>query len=185
MRQRRSFFAWALTINYGNAAWRNPFPGTGGSHQTGEKQLPGWTGSGFQLQGRKTAEGCWTPTGSSSSESSLSPPSRDPSVFSVPERIQGPSLLAWTQSPGFFPKTIRLTFFCFPVEKVLLLQWGLARSVGSQAPGGLPSSLSACSKLSSWGLLSKGHISCTGSLELPTLNFVPYVVCGWRGLRGV
>lgn len=35
----------------------------------------------------------------------------------------------------------------------------LARPVGSQAPCGLPSSLSACSKLSSWGLLSKGHIS--------------------------
>lgn len=132
----------------------------------------------------ETAKGPGTPTGSSFSEASLSPTSQG---------VLG--LLASREKPRLWPSCLNtVSRFLLREDQAHTIlfprgdsscQWGLARPVGSQAPCGLSSSLSACSKPSSWGLQSKGHISNPVSLELPTLNFVPYVVCEWRGLTGV
>lgn len=157
-----------------NAAWWNPFACACGPPERSSCLLgrPQATN-----QKEERAKGPWVHTDSSSSEFPLTPTSQGPLSPLSPGEAQGSGLLAWAQSPVSSSKRTRLTLFCFPRENVLLQQ-GLARPVGSGPPCGFPLSLSACSKLSSWRLLSKGHISYAVSLELLTLDFVFYVVCG-------
>jgi hypothetical protein len=65
-------------------------------------------------------------------------------------------------------KKSKETLFCFPEE-------GLAKL----NPYGFPLSLLVCSKLSSWGLLTRGSGFTSVTLELPKLEFIPrWYMCG-------
>lgn len=138
--------------------------------------------SGHQLRKKKQQKGLGHTTPSSSALLPLYLPV--PTLQPSQSQRGAKALAFWPgQSLVFSPKRARLTSHCFP--KTFLLPWGLSRPLGSRAPCDFPSSPSACSKASSWGLLSKGHISYALSPQPATPNFVPSVVCGWRGHGGI